>query len=464
MGSIPNSIKFGMTVLVIFKMERGKTIIVLFLIFLICISSVYALRLSSRSASTKDYRLSLNQNESNMSINYLDLQSLLVGDVNITGAAVLQSLLVNGGANITGTAIVNKLLVADGSFDVYNIADIYSNNLTTINSYITSGSAAFDYAARIGANFNNDEDYYQPAASSLVLTSSTSDGKDYYFVDPLYIEKVEDNGGTITSIAGIYIEAQDAATDNWAIAVNNDVYIDGGLKIDPAEPWFDPTDTPSMALDVTGNMSVNGAVALGIGASATATGAIAIGGPCTLASWSCITNPWLYGVVNNFVTFEADNDLFIEGDVNITGNITGSRLYGEMWNKNDDGFVTVNLITPDAYVQIDNLNAGSMNGVSLENTANLTVASAGMYNIKATFSATAGGNGEFGFKIYVNGAGQNDCYAHGKVATGGAVPFGIDCLVSLSAGDNVGLYVDDHANPVNDPTIKSANINLVNIG
>lgn len=142
--------------------------------------------------------------------------------------------------------------------------------------------------------------------------------------------------------------------------------------------------------------------------------------------------------------------------------VCDTKSFGEMWNKNDDGFAIIDLTAQDVYSQITNLTNGSVNGFTLS-SSNLTVTNNGMYLVNGAVSLSAGGNGEFGVSIYKNTVGQNDCYAHSHVANGDSQSFGIACLLSLVAGDKIGLYVDDHVNPPNDPTIQSASVTLVKV-
>lgn len=136
--------------------------------------------------------------------------------------------------------------------------------------------------------------------------------------------------------------------------------------------------------------------------------------------------------------------------------------YGEMWNKLDSGFVTVDLTDPNVYLQVTNLTAGLMDGISFSGS-NLTVEKTGIYKIIGSVSMEAGGNGEFGITIFQNDLQQEKCYTHSHHTSLTAQSMNLNCLLRLNAGDKIGLYVDDHATPVNDPIFLSVNVNMLKI-
>ena len=158
------------------------------------------------------------------------------------------------------------------------------------------------------------------------------------------------------------------------------------------------------------------------------------------------------------------NNLNVSRDISIDGNFTGNQFYGEMWNKSDTGFAIVDLIAQDVYVQILNISGLSLLNGFTYSDSNLTAVDGGIYKVSAVASLSAGGNSEFGLKVFQNSTGQDECYSHSNIATGDAQALSIACFLKLEGGDTIGLYVDDHTNPPNDPTVHSANVNLVRIG
>ena len=162
-------------------------------------------------------------------------------------------------------------------------------------------------------------------------------------------------------------------------------------------------------------------------------------------------------------------NVLVIGDINATGNITGNQIYGEMWNKGDYSgavpFETVDLVTPNVYVQIKNLTTGELNGFTHVNeTGNLTVQVAGLYNLNANVDVIpASVGGQYGMKVYVNDVGYNKCYDHKNMAVEVSA-LRINCDIRVSVGDNINIRFDDHSNPVRDLELYYANVNSVRIG
>lgn len=156
----------------------------------------------------------------------------------------------------------------------------------------------------------------------------------------------------------------------------------------------------------------------------------------------------------------------ISGNLNQTsGNATINNIYGEIWNKSDTGFFTVDLVSVDTYVPVDNLTSGSINGFN-HNNYNLTAQYAGVYKVGAKFGiiASGGAGGDNGMMLFINSAGQNNCYDHEHTSSTQPIGFIIDCIVRLNIGDNVSIRFDDHQSPVTDLIALNGNINLMRIG
>ena len=150
-------------------------------------------------------------------------------------------------------------------------------------------------------------------------------------------------------------------------------------------------------------------------------------------------------------------------DVNVTGNFTGNQIYGEMYNKSDAGFELLDLVDTDVYVPVTALECGLNNGFSCSG-GNLTAQVDGVYKTSLTLTGESAGNSEYGAKLFINSVGQNNCYSHVHFKTGDANAFDVDCLVSLSVGDDLQIKVDDHVGSPNDISLKSMNLNLVRVG
>lgn len=147
------------------------------------------------------------------------------------------------------------------------------------------------------------------------------------------------------------------------------------------------------------------------------------------------------------------------------GNATINMIYGEIYNKSDTGFETVDLVTQDVYVPVKNLvSTGNINGFKTAG-GNLTAQVSGMYKATAKVgvlaSSTAGDNG---MKIFINNNGQDNCYDHEHTSTTVPIVFPIDCLIRINTGDNVSIRFDDHNNPVGDLILLNGNLNLLRVG
>lgn len=160
-----------------------------------------------------------------------------------------------------------------------------------------------------------------------------------------------------------------------------------------------------------------------------------------------------------------DNYVGMNASLNQSGgNATINMVYGEMWNKSDSGFATVDLATTDVYVIVRNLSAGNINGFSFTNS-NLTAQIKGVYKVSVKIGVLGSGSGgENGMKIFINETGQDNCYDHEHTSSVNPIGFIIECIINLNVGDKVNIRFDDHNNPVNDLTLLNGNVNLVRVG
>lgn len=165
--------------------------------------------------------------------------------------------------------------------------------------------------------------------------------------------------------------------------------------------------------------------------------------------------------INSSGNTRINANVTIDKNIAIAGNTTYNSYYGEMWNKANSGFEVVDLVSVETYVKLNNLTCGNINGF-LCSDGNLTAQVGGLYKVEASFSQSDGASGQHGFKIFVNETGQDDCYNYDS-ATTNAKPGEITCFVKLNPNDRITFRVDDHANPVNDVTFYSTNVNLFRI-
>ena len=138
--------------------------------------------------------------------------------------------------------------------------------------------------------------------------------------------------------------------------------------------------------------------------------------------------------------------------------------YGELWNKSDDGFETLDLVTTDVYVPVTKLNVGDLNGFSSIGGGNLTAQVGGKYKACLAMSGESMGNSEYGAKLFINSVGQDDCYSHIHFKVSDANSFSVCCIITLNINDDVQIMIDDHVGAPNDLLVKSFNLNLLRIG
>jgi hypothetical protein len=339
------------------------------------------------------------------------------------------------GTYVKGTATPN----ADASSGQYRgvAVDTYKTgayNLTGTTKVIGmelnadntgTGSVASMYGARFGM-YNEGTGTITNAYTNYLLLSAGA-------------------GNPITNAYGLYIGTHKGAgvTNAWGIyqvGASDNNYFNGKVSIG--------TTATTYNLDVNGDARINSTNKLFFGTSASSS--ISYDGTNMNINPKDVGS----GIVN------------VLGGLNQTlGNATINNIYGEMWNKLDTGFETVDLVTTDVYVKANNFTCGDLNGFSCTNgVGNLTAQVAGKYKVTIKIGATSTlASGDNGMKLYINEVGQNDCYDHEHTS---ADPIGFisDCITTLAVGDNLNVRFDDHAGLVSDLVLVTANINAVRIG
>ena len=159
--------------------------------------------------------------------------------------------------------------------------------------------------------------------------------------------------------------------------------------------------------------------------------------------------------------------LNVVGSANITGNMTTNQYYGSMAFHNDtDGNVTA--LTEDVWSNFIGFdqpgsNEQLLNGVDYSRS-NLTIVSAGVYDISygASFSGTV--NNKYHTTIGINGVENIFCESHDRISTGSDIlSTGFPCQQRLSVGDQITLmYLNEDSG--GDSTTLSARVNIVRTG
>ena len=169
-------------------------------------------------------------------------------------------------------------------------------------------------------------------------------------------------------------------------------------------------------------------------------------------------------------------DVFIDGDINQSGNFTGNQIYGEMWNYTGGG-TGWNFDIDDAgtYYNLTNLRTDNggihLNGFSFEDNAqadggsNLVAQVDGHYKMDFSMSfagVTAGGLYGFSIAHDFDPDTHRNCYARREAKTSvGSVS--VTCIMDLAIGDKVVVMIENE-NGARDITIHTVNLNIVRIG
>jgi len=162
----------------------------------------------------------------------------------------------------------------------------------------------------------------------------------------------------------------------------------------------------------------------------------------------------------------------VGGDINVTGNITGNQIYGEMYNYSPHATPwTFDITEDDVYFNLTGLVAGNLNGFGFSNGtvgeegSHLIAEVDGLYKacLSMSFLSNAVG-GDFGISVARNfdETQSRDCYSRREASTNiGNV--GVCCLIGLEGGDTVNIKVENEDN-TRDMIIHTVNLNLMRVG
>ncbi len=183
----------------------------------------------------------------------------------------------------------------------------------------------------------------------------------------------------------------------------------------------------------------------------------------------------------NFIGFLKhifDNDVEINGDLNVIGNInqtsgnlTGNMIYGEMWAHNDtDSWVDI-INSQGVYINITiNATSGGSgqdnNGFSFDpsNSALISLFS-GKFDCSYDVSTgNEGNNQEYQFILAINNIIQNNTDSHRKIGSSGDVgDLGDRGWLDLSVGDRINLQSKNNDGTAN-LLLHAASVNCLRIG
>jgi len=162
----------------------------------------------------------------------------------------------------------------------------------------------------------------------------------------------------------------------------------------------------------------------------------------------------------------------IEGDLNVTGNITGNNYYGEMWNYTTNiSAWTFPIAEEGIYYNLTGLASDRRNGFLYTSTTGaqggsyLTTQIAGRYKADIAFSFEGSNNNQlYSVTVSKNFLQSRNCYARRYVSTQAIVAsMTVSCFIDLAEGDIINVQIENEAGTA-DIKIHAININLMRIG
>ena len=148
----------------------------------------------------------------------------------------------------------------------------------------------------------------------------------------------------------------------------------------------------------------------------------------------------------NSTTLNATNGNFA-GDADVTGNITGNSIYGEM-NYHNHTATEVNFVSQYANYTLFMTEADSLNGFTFVGgggeSSNLTAQVSGKYDVYAKAIGDGQNNHVYILSVFVNDIAVDNCDAHKKMSAGGdIVTMSTSCFIDLNIGDDINLKISD---------------------
>jgi len=168
--------------------------------------------------------------------------------------------------------------------------------------------------------------------------------------------------------------------------------------------------------------------------------------------------------------FYSNNRIDVNTHLNVTGNITGNEIHGEMWNYTGAG-LSFDIDVNDIYYNYTGLDAGYLNGFTYKNDDSadggdkLVAQIDGVYKISFSMSFNSEANGGlYGISLHhdYNPDTHRNCYAR-REASSDTGNVGIECFMDLMAGEELGIMVENE-NTNRDISVQTINLNIVRIG
>lgn len=151
--------------------------------------------------------------------------------------------------------------------------------------------------------------------------------------------------------------------------------------------------------------------------------------------------------------------------ISIVGLFDPSVEYGEIFIYNESGFV-VDLTDPEVYVNVTGFSMGDFRGVKMFDGAGFIISEPGFYQIDGTISFSGGAGGDYGLIVAKNFDinSSRNCYVRRSTSGGAIGNVGISCIDYYASEDVITFMMDDEGDPVFDPSIYMANVNIHYLG
>ncbi len=152
-------------------------------------------------------------------------------------------------------------------------------------------------------------------------------------------------------------------------------------------------------------------------------------------------------------TLPFTEDQIIEGNLNVTGNLTGRKIYGSMWSHSPVGTI-IDLIAVDEPVNITGFESTYNNGFFLNNNNySLIVGRQGLYHVTYSMAISGGSNKEYVSHFVVQGNELEEGITH-HTAKGGASldTISVSFYTQINASQEIWVDMRQIDTPLRDPT------------
>ena len=174
---------------------------------------------------------------------------------------------------------------------------------------------------------------------------------------------------------------------------------------------------------------------------------------------------WFTDGTNIVKLSDGVNAIATIGNVNVTGNITGNQIYGEMFYHNHSA-TPLDFAVDGTYYGLYMTNASYLNRFTFTKgyTANLTAQVSGLYQANYIASGDGQNNHIYFTSVFINEVNKDNCENHKKMTAGGDIVTMVgSCFIRLSVGDKVSIRTADIGG-TGIGNYYSGNLNLVRIG